>query len=183
MHILSEGAVRLSAGCTGHAVGKEVTLRLIGPWEVFGQSVFAGERFRGASAEAVTGCEVLKVTRASLERAVSRRPGLALEVVTLLELTLVEYEELVGCLLPRKTETRLAKLLLILARKFGETTGDGRPRVGLRLTRSDLAAMVGSTRESVTAAINGLRRSGILAMEKGLIVVSDPERLAEIGRR
>ncbi|MEJ7872926.1 MAG: helix-turn-helix domain-containing protein, partial [Rubrobacteraceae bacterium] len=104
------------------------------------------------------------------------------EMATLLEARLVEYEELLGRLLSRRTEVRLAKLLPILGRKFGETTGVG-VAIGLQLTRSDLAVMVASTRESVTAAVVGLRKKGILEMEGGRIVLLDPERLAEIGRR
>lgn len=91
---------------------------------------------RRVSAEAVTECEVVKVPRAFVERAIRRRPEVALEMATLLDLMLVEYEELVGRLLPRKVEVRLAKMLQILARKFGERVEGGRVVIGLRLTRS-----------------------------------------------
>lgn len=49
-----------------------------------------------------------------------RRPDVTLEMAMLLEARLVEYEELFGCLLSRKTEVLLAKLLPILGRKFGK---------------------------------------------------------------
>jgi CRP-like cAMP-binding protein len=53
----------------------------------------------------------------------------------------------------------------------------------LRLTRTDLAEMTASTRESVTAAVIGLREKGILTMKGGRIAVLDPEVLAEVGGR
>lgn len=127
----------------------------------------------------MTDCEVFKIPKVFVERAMRRRPEVALEMAALLELRLIEYEELTGCLLPRRTEVRLAKLLPILARKFGEPTGSG-TAIGLRLTRSPMAA---STRESTIAAVSGLCESGILAMKAGRVVVLDPERLAEAGRR
>jgi CRP-like cAMP-binding protein len=43
--------------------------------------------------------------------------------------------------------------------------------------------MTAATRESVTAAVTRLRRERILAMGAGRIVLLDPKRLAEIGRR
>jgi CRP-like cAMP-binding protein len=55
-----------------------------------------------------------------IERAIRQEPRVALKMMTLLELRLVQYEELVKCLLPRETEVRLANLLPILAQKFGE---------------------------------------------------------------
>src|SRR3712207_9268193 len=81
-----------------------------------------------------------------MERAIRREPQAALKMMTLLELRLVQYEELVKCLLPRETEVRLANLLPILAQKFGER-GDGFVTIDLRLTHQDLAAMVASRSE------------------------------------
>ncbi len=180
LYVLTGGVAKLFVGYAGYVGSKDATFLLLGPWDFFG--AFAGGRKSQFSAGAVTDCEAIKVPGALVERAMRRQPEVALEMATLLEARLVEYEELLGCLLPRRTEVRLAKLLPILGRKFGETTGVG-VAIGLRLTRGDLAAMVASTRESVTAAVNGLRKKGILEMEEGRIVLLDPERLAETGRR
>jgi hypothetical protein len=43
--------------------------------------------------------------------------------------------------------------------------------------------MTASTRESTNAAVSGLREEGILAMDAGRVMILDPERLAEVGRR
>lgn len=182
LYVLTEGVAKLFVGYAGYAGSKDATFLLLGPWEFFGFPAFVGERKSQFSAGAVTDCEAIKVPGALVERAMRRRPEVALEMATLLEARLVEYEELLGCLLPRRTEVRLAKLLPILGRKFGETTG-GKVAIGFRLTRGDLAAMAASTRESVTAAVIGLRKKGILEMEGGRIVLFDSERLAEIGGR
>lgn len=177
LYVITAGVARLSAEYTGYTRGREATLRLMGPWELFGYPVFSSS-VRRASAEAVTDCEVTKVSRAFLERAMRERPEVRFALMVLMELALVEQEALLACLLPRKTETRLARLLPILLGKFGEEDGES---VGLRLTREDLAAMVASTRESVTAAITRLRDRGIIAVRKGRIAVLDSEALAEAG--
>jgi CRP/FNR family transcriptional regulator len=104
-------------------------------------------------------------------------------MMTLLELRLVQYEELVRCLLPRETEVRLANLLPILARKFGERGDDGRTvTIDLRLTHQDLAAMVASTRESVTKVLNEMRNRGIVGIEGGRITLKDYATLERISR-
>ncbi len=182
LYVLLEGVVRLFGYYVGHAGVKEATLRLLGPWELFGHPAFAGRLPRAASAEAVTDCAVVKVPRVFVKRVLGR-PEAGLALATLLELELTEREELVECLLPRRTEVRLAKLLPILARKFGDDYEDGGPKIGIRLTHQDLAAMVASTRESVTAALNGLRSSGIVEVEAERIVLRDPGALDEISRR
>jgi CRP/FNR family transcriptional regulator len=179
LYVLTEGAVGLFEGYAAPSVARKEALRLVGPWELFGHPVLAG-RSRRNSAEAFTDCEVVKVPRPFLERAIRRREEVALGIATILELALVEQEQTLGCLLPRKTEARLAKLVPILLGKFCEPDRDGRPTVGLRLTRRDLGAMIGTTRESVNGAIRDLHKRGILEMERGRVLVLDPEALAEI---
>lgn len=182
LYVLIEGVVKLFVSYPGYAGNKNGALLFLRPREVFGPPVFTGGSLRCVSAEAVTGCEVVKVPRAFVERAIRRRPEVALEMATLLDLMLAEYEELVGCLLPRKVEVRLAKMLLMLARKFGERVEGGRVAIGLRLTRSDLARMTASIRESITTAVTRLREGGVITMKSGRIVLLDPESLAGIGR-
>ena len=102
-------------------------------------------------------------------------------MMTLLELRLVQYEELVRCLLPRETEVRLANLLPILARKFGERNGPA-VTIDLRLTHQDLAAMVASTRESVTKVLNEMRGRDLIEVEARRITLKDWRALAALSR-
>ena len=111
------------------------------------------------------------------------RPEVARGLATMLELRLIEREELAWCVLPRKTAERLARLLPLLARKFGESPKGGQTRIGLRLTHQDLASMIASTRESVSATLMGLRRQKVIEVERGRIVLSDPKKLVKIARR
>jgi CRP/FNR family transcriptional regulator, global nitrogen regulator len=181
LYILTSGVVKLFRPYSG---SKEATLRLAKPWDIFGHLAFAGETRQRAYAEAVTQCKVTKVPKIFVERAVRREPRAALKLMTLLELRLVQYEELVRCLLPRETEVRLANLLPILARKFGGGGGplDGSVTIDLRLTHQDLAAMVASTRESVTKVLNEMRNRGVVEVEGGRITLKDYGALAKLSR-
>lgn len=183
LYVLTGGVVKLFVSYRSHVGSKNATCVLLGPGEVFGWPLFAGRHAGRIPAEAFKDCEVVKIPVAFLERIVRRRPEVVLEVAALLERRLVEYEASVECLLPRRTDARLARVLQILARKFGENGGDPRATIELGLTRIDLAQMTASTRESTTAAVIRLRRKGILAVEAGRVIILDPERLAEIGRR
>ena len=180
LYVLISGVVKLFRPYSG---SKEATLRLLKSWDIFGHLAFAGEAKQRAYAEAVTECKVTKVPKIFIERAIRREPRAALKMMTLLELRLVQYEELVRCLLPRETEVRLANLLPILARKFGERGDDGRSvTIDLRLTHQDLAAMVASTRESVTKVLNEMRNRGIVEIEGGRITLKDYATLERISR-
>jgi CRP-like cAMP-binding protein len=178
LYILVSGVMKLFRPYSG---SKEATLRLLRPWDIFGHLAFAGEARQRAYAEAVTECVVTKVPKIFVERAVRQEPRVAFKIMTLLELRLVQYEELIKCLLPRETEVRLANLLPVLAQKFGDRS-DGVVTIDLRLTHQDLAAMVASTRESVTKVLNEMRGRNLIEVESGRITLKDWRALAELSR-
>ena len=93
-----------------YSATKEATLRLLNNWDIFGHLAFEGETKQRAYAEAVTECRVTKAPKIFVERAIKRDPRVAFKMLTLSELRLVQYEELVKCLLPRETEVRVANL-------------------------------------------------------------------------
>ena len=178
LYIVISGVLKLFRPYSG---SKEATLRLLRPWDIFGHLAFAGDTKQRAYAEAVTKCTVTKVPKVFVERAVRQEPRVAFKLMTLLELRLVQYEELVKCLLPRETEVRIANLLPLLAQKFSEPD-DGMVTIDLRLTHQDLAAMVASTRESVTKVLNDMRSREIIGIEAGRITLKDSRALLEISR-
>ena len=178
LYVLVSGVMKLFRPYSG---SKEATLRLLTSWDIFGHLAFAGEARQRAYAEAVTECVVTKVPKIFVERAVRQEPRVAFKIMTLLELRLVQYEELVKCLLPRETEVRLANLLPLLAQKFGDRR-DGVVTIDLRLTHQDLAAMVASTRESVTKVLNEMRGRDLIEVEAGRITLKDWRALAALSR-
>jgi CRP-like cAMP-binding protein len=175
LYLVVEGAAKLSVVSSE---AREAILRLAGPWEAVGFPVPGWRPPHPTRVEAFTACEVVKVPKAFVERAVRENPEVALDLTTLLGLELALREELFACLLPRTTEARLARLLPILARRFGEAR-EGCWIIDLRLTHYDLAEMVASTRESVTAAVNAFRRRGVLEKKAGIVSILKPEELAK----
>jgi CRP/FNR family transcriptional regulator len=176
LYVLTEGAVKLYRGCPE---GKEVTLMLLGRWDVFGDLAFDRRAYQHGSAQAMTACRVSKVPKVFLERALKTRPEMALKVVDLLRLELVRHREMTACLLPHKAETKLARLLPLLARRFGEQADVGLV-IRLRLTQEELAKMISSTRESVGHALASLRRQGVLTPIAGRLVILDPAGLEHL---
>ncbi len=175
LYILTSGVVKLSRNYSG---GKEATLRLLSPWDIFGDLAPGAQISQQTSARAFTSCEVVKVPKVFVERVARSRPDITSSLLTLMGLELAQQRELAGCLLPYKTETRLASLMQILLQKFG--ADDEPATIGLRLTRTELAAMIASTRESVTGVLIGWKERGVLEIKNGHITVLKPAELAEI---
>jgi len=69
---------------------------------------------------------------------------------------------------------RLANILLGLVSRFGERCEAGE-RIAMHLPHEDLAFMLGSTRQTVTNALNRWRKVGLLDNKYGKIVIRDKE--------
>ena len=68
-----------------------------------------------------------------------------------------------------RVESRLAQCLL-------ERAEDGR----VTATHAELAVMIGSAREVVSRRLDALARRGIVALERGVVLLRDPESLRSL---
>ncbi|MBK8429949.1 MAG: winged helix-turn-helix domain-containing protein [Chloroflexi bacterium] len=71
---------------------------------------------------------------------------------------------------------RLARLLLTLAQDYGRIHPQG-VLIHSQLNQTELASLIGATRESTNKALATLRREELIALEEGQIIILDPEAL------
>ncbi len=159
--------------------GQEVALALFRAGDAFGElALFDGQR-RSASAMAIEPVEVYAIQRQDFMSIVMRRPHMALQLLATLSQRLRQTDSMVEDLLFLDVHGRVAKKLLELAGTHGVVTPEG-VRIEMKLTQSDLAALVGASRESVNKVMSYLLAKRYVSAEKRKITVL---RLAELRRR
>lgn len=75
---------------------------------------------------------------------------------------------------------KVAHQLTYYARKYGQQDKDSIV-IPFKLSHADLAAIIGATRESVSLAVNRLKRYKLIKSRNSLICVTDLEKLEETG--
>ena len=123
-------------------------------------------------------CELLVVPRRSLLTLLERRPEAAIGLMHVLCERLRRTNEQVEDLAFLDLESRIAKVLVRLA----EEDGNGAPKtksIGVKISQRALGELVGGSRESVNKHLQDWKRSGIIAIEKGSIVIQDLNALAD----
>lgn len=161
------------------ASGKEIILNIMEAGEIFGEIALLDGEPRTADARAMGPASLLLLRRRDFLPYLERDPQLCLHLMTLLcrrlrwTSGLIEDSAFLG--LPG----RLAKRLLGLARASGETTSAG-VVIGLRLSQHELGHMLGVTREAVNKILQRWRRSGLIDIDRGRIVICDSAGLAAI---
>ena len=177
MMAILKGRVRISVPSLD---GREAVFKIMAEGEVFGEIALLDGKERTADAMAITACELLVVERRSLLPILIERPELCIRMLTLLCDRIRRTDEQVEDLLFRQFENRLARTLLRLGQEHGRQER-GVVRIDLALSQSELANLVGGSRESVNRHLKSLQRSGIIEITRSTIVIRDSKALAELG--
>jgi CRP/FNR family transcriptional regulator, cyclic AMP receptor protein len=139
--------------------GKEAVIAILDRHEFFGEGCVAGQKRRMATATAMTACEVMKLGKGVVERALHDQPAFADIFVKHLLSRAIRAEEDLTDQLFNSSEKRLARALLLLA-NYGK---DGEPGpITARVSQETLAEMIGTTRSRVSHFMNKFRKLGLI---------------------
>jgi len=156
--------------------GKEIILEIISPYDIFGGVAVLRNFPYPANAVAMEDSEILKISRKNLMRLVDRFPNLMFCIALQLgDRMKSSYDSLKNIALER-VEARIAALLLKLGNKVGVETDAGL-MIDMRLTKQDVADMVGTTVETSIRTFSKFKKEGLVTDSDGKIIIKDREGL------
>jgi CRP-like cAMP-binding protein len=171
--LIDSGKVKLTwRVCEGEP---EDVLEVLGSGHVFGEVSVCDRCPRIGSAVAVTRCELRHVPTAEVERLISRHPSLARVLLVQMARRLRLSHGIRSIFSHSDVPGRVAFIILLLATRFGERRADGSIAVRHDITQSELASMVGASREAVNKALSDFAgRRWIDLGTKSLVVLNLP---------
>jgi CRP-like cAMP-binding protein len=175
VYVIGEGKVKIVKQAPG---GKEVILEVFGAAEVFGGATLLLDR-HPASAVAMEPGVVLRLPRTHYQALLKRFPPLAFQIIERLAERLREAHQAIRGLAADRVEARMARLLFKLADKIGAPAADG-TRLGLHLTRQDIADMVGCTLETAIRILSRWQKEGFIRTEEGVITILNRQELSRL---
>ena len=149
------------------AEGREVIFSMLGAGECFGEMGLIDDSPRSADVVTNEPCDLLVISKADFTRALSENVDLCLNIMKSLVLRLREANHKIESLALMDVYGRVAKLLLDLSE-----TEDGVRSVKRRITKLDMAKMVGASREMVSRVMRDLEHRGIIRSEPGRIILN-----------
>ncbi len=164
--IVLQGRVRLS--CTAPD-GREQVLDMVGPGENFNLVPIFDEQPNPVNARAMSPVKCLLLPRDDLLKLINAHPDLAMAALREMATQLRELVRLVEDLAFRSVRARLARQLLAEA---AEGTAE--------LTHQELAERAGTVREMAGRVLRRLAEEGLVRMERGRVIVLDPEGLQQV---
>ncbi|MEW5945609.1 MAG: Crp/Fnr family transcriptional regulator [bacterium] len=156
--------------------GKEFIVDVLKPKEFFGELALLDGEPRSATVVAQEPTEVLVLTREEFLNQLKKHPELGIKIMRVLGRRLRRANQRIESLAFMDVCGRLAGTLIDLAASSGEKQSDG-VNVPLDFSRTELANLVGTTRETLTRALRTLQSMGYIKIKKKFVVVTNMKGL------
>lgn len=171
MMIVQSGGVRIYLPM---ASGKEVILADLRAGDIFGEISLLDGCDRSASAKAITNCEIVTLARRDFIPFLREQPDLTLKLLQILCGRIRVSDQRMTDIGFATISSRLAKALL----RAVSQSGSARKRTSL--SQNELSGLIGGTRENVNRCLRSWQDAGIVAVDRGWIVLLDPVRLTAL---
>ncbi|MBS1910491.1 MAG: Crp/Fnr family transcriptional regulator [Bacteroidetes bacterium] len=158
--------------------GREQIIRIAGEGDIVGyRALISGERY-SMFAMPMEDSQICHIPRHVFLGLLGTSGNLSARIMALLSHELRAAEERIVELAQKPVRERLAEALLLLLEKHG--TADDNSTLGISITRSELANIVGTTAESVSRVLSKLKTERVLAVNGRRIGILDRNALAEV---
>jgi len=159
--------------------GREITLAILDEGDIFGEEALMRPTPRTPFAEALEPTVVYHVERADFLRGVANSPRLAMRLLEITGHRLARAHQQVEDLAFRGVTSRIANLLLDMSREHGSREGM-EVIVTPRLTHRQMASLVRTTRETLTATLSKLASLNLIRSSRRAVRIIDGEALAAL---
>jgi CRP/FNR family transcriptional regulator, cyclic AMP receptor protein len=176
VYLVIEGRIRLSVLTND---GRELSFDRAGPGHIFGEiaTFDGGERTAGATA--VSRVQALSLPQKALMELIENNPKVAIAAIRFLCQRLRETDQKLEAIALHRIEVRLARLMLSAIKLQATTPNEGKVKLDLDMSQSELALLIGASRPKVNIALAMLEDMGAIT-KAGAAYLCNIEVLEEV---
>jgi CRP/FNR family transcriptional regulator, cyclic AMP receptor protein len=153
--------------------GKETVSSILSTGELFGELALAGEEKRKDYAQAIDADTTLcTLSIGELKALMFENKELSFKVLKLIGLRLMKLERKLELLVFKDARTRVVEFLKDAASWKGKKVGF-ETMIPTRLTHKDIAALTGTSRQTVTTILNELKDKNLINFDRKKILIRD----------
>nr|MBL8410404.1 cyclic nucleotide-binding domain-containing protein [Dechloromonas sp.] len=146
--------------------GREIILAWLGHGESFGEMGLIDGSPRSANVVASEACELMVLSKEAFQRCLQDNFLVAQRLMQILVRRLREADRKIESLALLDVYGRVARLLLDMS-----VEEEGRRIVKKKISKQDMARMIGASREMVSKVMRDLELSGYIAVEHDLVII------------
>lgn len=171
--LINEGRVKIGTYGTD---GKEITKAILNRGEVFGELALIQEGNRRDFAYSLEATSLCVLKKEDLGTMLRERSELQIFFMRLIGNRALQLEQRLENLMFKTSRSRITEFLHTLAETRGRAVGYER-EVRNMLTHKEIADLTGTSRQTVNAVLNDLRRQNIITFDRKRMLVRDMDAL------
>ena len=174
LYMVQSGQVRIFVNSLD---GSETSVILFGrAGDIFGELAVIDGLPRSATAVALDNTTLYTIDRQAFSQHMRQMPQLSFNFMQELTKKVRYNTRQMDSLTSLPVPQRLARKLMELAKEYGRVEDVG-VYIDMTLTQSQLASLIGATRESTNKGLRDFRQRAWILVEQGHITILDPEAL------
>ncbi len=146
--------------------GREIILAWLGPGEFFGEMGLIDGSPRSANVVAAEACELLLLSKDAFQRCLQENFEVAQKLMKILVVRLRDADRKIESLALLDVYGRVARLLLDMSELV-----DGQRVIKKKISKQDMAKMIGASREMVSKVMRDLELNGYIRYDDDLLVI------------
>lgn len=175
---ISSGNIKLTQQSSD---GKETLVRVVTKGDVLGHRSLFSDNAYHATATAIEDTRVCFIDKSFIMDMIRSQPSIAMNVIEKLSRDMGAAEHRISSMHTKNVRERLAELLLLLKESHG-ISEETRTRIDIRLTREEMATMIGTAPETLIRFITEFKDEGIIEQEGKTLFIKDSQKLSEWSR-
>jgi len=162
------------------ADGTEVILAILGPDDTVGELSLLDSAGRSANVVTMENAVLLWMDRATFWQCLRMMPSVTYKLTEILSGRLRLGNEQLKALAGLDIHGRVARQILAIAEQYGQPVANGDMLVPIRLTQSDLAGLIGASRESVNHVMVTYKQEKYISVDRQFrITIHNTEALQQ----
>lgn len=175
MYCISKGNIKVTQ--VGED-GKESIVRIATAGDVLGHRSIFTDQYYNATATAVDETTVCFIDKKFILKLVQEKPSVACNLIARLGRDLGAAENRISSFYQKNVRERLAELLLLLKQSHG-IQEDSRIRLDIKLTREEMASIIGTASETLIRFMTELKQEGFIEQEGKNIFITNEKGLID----
>lgn len=177
VYIILQGTVKVHVE---QADGTDVIFAILGAGDSVGEMSLVDSAGRSATVVTLEDSILLWMDRSTFQECLRTMPTITYNLVQILSRRLRLANEQIQSLATLDVYGRVARIIIAFAQQYGQPTPEGDVVIPIRLTQSDIAGLVGASRERVNQVIVSYKRRRYISVDQNYrITVHDQAALAE----
>lgn len=172
IYFILNGGVKVS---TLSHEGQEIIFDVLVTGDFFGEMSLFDDKPRTGTVTTLVPTTLFMLGKKEFLDSLEKCPTISIRLIRTLVARLRMMDSFIEDVIFLDAAERIAKRVIALARMFGRPGENNEIRIDLKVSQQELANLVGITRESVNKQFREWEKAGVIALDKGCLILAQPQ--------